>query len=197
MRQVITTLVALAAALVPAVAPAQAQGAGIRVVGKTGLEAFGGVFSIAPNADLAMEGPGRDVGRDTAAYWVTYRWANAGRSAAACEVNLSRFDFLGFNAVMPDQVVEDEKEAAHLKALVDGPPKEPWIRSEMARRPWGNLSLLELASVRNDGQEVLNVSSRYIQGPYTYTIEYFCTKASLADMRAMVAAIAARNITQR
>jgi hypothetical protein len=193
MRQQLTTLALLAAALFPV--GAQAQTAGVIVVGGNGLDAFGGVFSLAPNADVDMEGPGRDVGRDIAAYWVTYRWKKPARSAAACEVNLTRSDYLGLNATMPDQAAEDNKEASRLKALAET-AEEPWTRMVMARNPWGRLSLLELASLRNDGREFLTMSSLYANGRFTYEIRFLCSGGTLDELRALTGAIAMRNITE-
>ena len=66
----------------------------------------------------------------------------------------------------------------------------------MATRPWGRLNIRELASLRDDGHEVLSLTSVYVEGPYTYTIEFFCNEGSLAEQRALVAAIDARNFTQ-
>lgn len=193
MRRRLITLATLAMALLPL--NAQAQTSGVQVVGGNGLNAFGGVFTIAPNAALEMEGPGRDVGRDIAAYWVTYRWKKPARSSASCEVNLTRFDFLGFNGTMPEEATEVEKEAARLKRLAEA-PAQPWTRITMTRRRQGRLSLLELVSVRNDGQEFLSQSLLFVEGRHTYEFESLCTGAALAELRDLSDMIIVRNITQ-
>lgn len=193
MRIACLSLLVLATALAPSAA--WAKNGGARVVGGNGLEAFGGVFNIAPNPDLAMEGPGRDIGRDIASHWVTYRWAAPARSPAACEVRLDRLDHFGFHAVMPTQAAVEEETAAHHRKVSQSPP-QPWLSVTMATRPWGRLNIRELASLRDDGHEVLSLTSVYVEGPYTYTIEFFCNEGSLAEQRALVAAIDARNFTQ-
>jgi hypothetical protein len=193
MRLELTLCAAVLTALIPSAV--QAQGAGARVVGGTGIDAFGGIFVIAPNPALIMEGPGRDIGRDLASHWVTYRWAAPNRPKAQCEINLDRFDHLGFTAEQPDQATLDAKEADRIRAIVAA-PKPPWVGSTVEFVPWGRLTLIELASNRNDGAQTLNVDALYVAGRYVYTIRYFCTGAPLADLRELRNAIRTRNITQ-
>lgn len=193
MRKRPITLAILAIALLPL--NAEAQTSGVQVVGGTGLNAFAGIFRIEPNAALDMEGPGRDIGRDIAAYWVTYRWKKPARSSASCEVNLTRFDFLGFNGSMPDETTEVEKEAARLKGLAEA-PEEPWARITMTRRQQGRLSLLELVSVRNDGQEFLSQSLLFVDGRHTYEMKSLCIGATLAELRDLSDTIGVHNITE-
>jgi hypothetical protein len=180
------------AALAP---PAQAQSARLQVVDGNGLDVFGGVFTIAPNRALAMEGPGRDIGRDIAAHWVTYRWADPARSAAMCEVNFDRTDHLGFYAANPDQATLDAETEARMKQLA-ATPQDPWVSSVLEKRRWGQLNLFELASTRKDGSQTFNLSALYAKGPYTYTMGFLCTNAPMAELRALAAAIAPRNLTQ-
>lgn len=193
MRRILGLSIVVLALLVPNVA--QAQGASAYVVNGTGISAFGGIFEIAPNAALTMEGPGRDVGRDLAQHWVIYRWANAQRSSAQCEVTLVRFDHLGFNAEQPNQLKLVEKEVDRIKQFV-AEPKSPWVQSSAEFIPWGRLTLIEMSSLRNDGVETLNVDALYVDGPYVYTISYLCNGAPLGELRELRAAIKARNITQ-
>lgn len=177
------------------VPPAHAQSASVQVSGGNGLSVFGGVFTIAPNRVLVMEGPGRDIGRDVASIWVTYRWAAPAASPAQCEVNFDRTDHLGFYAAAPDQALLDAETEARMKKLV-ATPQDPWLSSALEKRRWGQLNLFELASTRKDGTLTFNLSALYVAGRYTYTVAFLCTNAPLAQLRELAATIAPRNLTQ-
>lgn len=197
MRKHLSFLPALAAMLVSVLmaSAVQAQSARLQVVGGNGLDVFGGVFTIAPNRALAMEGPGRDIGRDIASHWMTYRWADPARSPAACEVNFDRTDHLGFYAVQPDQASLDAETEARMRELA-AMPQDPWVSSVLEKRRWGQLNLFELSSTRKDGSQTFNLSALYAAGPYTYTVAFLCNNAPLADLRELAAAIELRNLTQ-
>lgn len=198
MRHHLTVLPMIAAIVAGALAApaALAQSARLQVVGGNGLDVFDGVFTIAPNPALAMEGPGRDIGRDIASHWVTYRWASPARSPAACEVNFARTDHFGFYAVVPDQATLDAAEDDRLKKLAAA-PQDPWASILVEKHRWGSLNRFELASTRKDGSQTFNLSALYVDGAYTYSIEFLCMNARLAELRALAAAIAPSNLTQR
>lgn len=198
MGRSLTFLSVLAAGLAAALLPpaAAAQSARLQVIGGNGVDVFGGVFTIAPNPALAMEGPGRDIGRDLASHWMTYRWAAPARSPAVCEVNFDRTDHFGFYAAMPDRATLDAADETRLNKL-SASPQDPWASIVVKKRSWGQLTRFELASTRKDGSQTLNLSARHVGGPYTYEMRFLCMNAPLAELQALAAAIAPRNLTQK
>lgn len=186
----------IAALIVGADAAAQ-EAVNFKRVGSAGFTVFDGVYSVADNPALVMEGPGRDIGRDVASLWMIYRWKDTSKSAASCELRLDRLDYLGFYGEKPDQAVVDRKEAEFYANLPELRIGTTHTRLETFPKTWGTLTLHETISENDTVGEQFDYSAVYVAGAYTYEIDLLCGNAPEAELRELAGAIETRNITQQ
>jgi hypothetical protein len=165
-------------------------------IGDAGFSVFGGVFGVADNPALIMEGLGCDVCGENAALWMTYRWKDASKSSGSCEVQLDRLAYLDYYGEVPEQEEEDRKQAEFYQELSARRTGTSHNRHATTSQRWGTLTLYDTASEDDMVGERFSRNSIYVEGPFTYRINLCYGNAPETELQALSAAIRIWNVTQ-